>query len=506
MAYHRRRKRIISAISLKASSYTDPSRYIHVGDDQGLHEAETLPTVGELRAAATLVQEQQNSNAVPDKAMEDAQALVNRLRMYGKHLPGSPLHMDLERRRLLALMGSGALETPFNLFVTYGANDYNWPELYEMIGAPRLRLERQREEERLRQQQAGEMVTEEEVVPGQDEASACKADRLQMLAANPYLATLHYFDREEALTKYILNGERKPLGIIVDDWLRHDGYQRGSFHTHRMLATLLPQYVTDALAGTGDTEADTAAACNFFAGDDKGELNISALGTKLEEGFDEFGAPAESPANPVQLDGNQRPLVPDERNPTRRRAPLVEIGTPRAKADIAGVRRACQMHRCTLTCLPKNFKARGGVRLGGVRLGSKRICRFHYPRRLHFGKARRAVRKAAGSNSRTQTYIELPRDHSWINPSSKYMSRSWRGNNDVQVSWEAISTRFLLSSCINQCCPLQLLVEAKGSVAYGEWMCVSFHEFFDFLSHSFLNACFQPQAAPITRPPPPSLR
>ena len=50
--------------------------------------------------------------------------------------------MRLERRRLLALNASGVLETPFNFFFTYGANDVNWPEVFEMYGAKRRRDEK----------------------------------------------------------------------------------------------------------------------------------------------------------------------------------------------------------------------------------------------------------------------------------------------------------------------------------------------------------------------------
>ena len=267
MAYHRRRRRVISAISLLASSFTNPSRYTHIGNDQSLHEPENLPTVGDLRAAVHRSQQAgDTSSAAVDKAVDEASALVNRLRMYGKNLPGSPLHMDLERRRLLALMGSGAMENPFNLLLTYGANDYNWPELYFMIGALR-----RREEEYVQQQNVVRQQQGLEALPftlGPEESDASKADRLHNLALNPYLATRHYFEREEALWKYILDGERKPLGEITDDWKRHGGFQRGSFHTHCLLATKVPEDVKRALAGTGDTEddisADTSTLCDYF--------------------------------------------------------------------------------------------------------------------------------------------------------------------------------------------------------------------------------------------------
>jgi hypothetical protein len=92
--------------------------------------------------------------------------------------------------------------------------------------------------------------------------------------------------------------------------------------------------------------------CDYFV------LGISAwLGKGDEAGYDDLGAPTtEAKPKKTACDGNLRPLVSDEQNPTRRRAPLVVISTPQGKADIGGVRRACQMHRCTLTCLPKNFK------------------------------------------------------------------------------------------------------------------------------------------------------
>ena len=64
------------------------------------------------------------------------------------------------------------------------------------------------------------------------------------------------------------------------------------------------------------------------------------------------------------------------------------------------------------------------------------ICRFRYPRRLYFGKARLCYRGAGGSG-RKRVYIELPRDHPWLNPTEEVIQMSWGSNVDLQRVVEA---------------------------------------------------------------------
>ena len=90
---------------------------------------------------------------------------------------------------------------------------------------------------------------------------------------------------------------------------------------------------------------------------------------------------------------------------------------PAYKAHARANRNAYQFHRCQKLC----FK------YGGV------ICRFRYPRRLYFGKARLCYRGAGASGkARKRVYVELPRDHSFLNTTQEVIQTSWAGNVDLQ--------------------------------------------------------------------------
>mmetsp|Transcript_11429 Transcript_11429/g.21234 ORF Transcript_11429/g.21234 Transcript_11429/m.21234 type:complete len:188 (+) Transcript_11429:604-1167(+) len=187
--------------------------------------------MGSLRTAAALVYDPSADQESVD--FREAKKLISRIKVFGSSLPGSPLHMRLERRRLLALNASGVLDAPFDFFMTYGANDVNWPELYEMIAAKRRRDEK--------------MNPQQKEQPHDMENSLPKTERLKLLAENPLLATSHYFARERAFWKHIMNGRYSPFnGPVVEHWKRHDALQRGSWHTHSLISVLMPNDVVSA--------------------------------------------------------------------------------------------------------------------------------------------------------------------------------------------------------------------------------------------------------------------
>ena len=60
--------------------------------------------------------------------------------------------------------------------------------------------------------------------------------RKKMLAANPFIAAVHYENRRRSIWKHILNGRTKPLGVIIDWWRRTDAQHNCSLHDHLLLA------------------------------------------------------------------------------------------------------------------------------------------------------------------------------------------------------------------------------------------------------------------------------
>ena len=233
VAYHRHRKRAVSGMSLLASEHTPASDFTSVGQESVLHTFDPTPTVGAMLAAAEQVSSSKQSvaaHAAPseDRKLADAKRLVGRLKKYATSLPESAMHMEVARRHLLAMIESGVMDNPFSIFVTYGSNDQNWPEVYRMIDAKNKRENGQ-----------GDVDLERE----------SKAVRLKHLVENPLIATVHYFDRERALWTYILHvGDNPsssayhPLGAQITEFVkRRDPFQRGSFHTHVLATTKIPR-------------------------------------------------------------------------------------------------------------------------------------------------------------------------------------------------------------------------------------------------------------------------
>lgn len=67
-------------------------------------------------------------------ATEAVKEVSRRLQVFGKSLPGTPVHMQLCRRQAIAIINSGVMEPyPYKYFLTYGSNDRYWPEIPIMV-------------------------------------------------------------------------------------------------------------------------------------------------------------------------------------------------------------------------------------------------------------------------------------------------------------------------------------------------------------------------------------
>jgi hypothetical protein len=116
-------------------------------------------------------------------------------------------------------------------------------------------------------------------------------------------------------------------------------------------------------------------------------------------------------------DAQDRPKIPYRLHPGHQRTPLLKKNHPAYIARSRANRNAYQFHRCMKTC----------YKYGGT------ICRFRYPRRLRTGKAILCFRGAgADGAAKKRVYIELPRDHPWLNPTMQVIQNTWGSNIDIQ--------------------------------------------------------------------------
>ena len=251
-----------------------------------------------------------------------------------------------------------------------------------------------------------------------------QTERDQMLAANPVIAAVHYYERERALWEHIINGEFFPIGKVESYTRRRDGLQRGSFHTHSTIGTQ---------NRPGEKKADVASVDDIC--DDFAKVATAVHGARVSN-FNEFGESIDDareallkaaeekpgsvkdvhPDDVLNYDAQRRPKVPYFRHPGHKRPPQVYKTHAAYKAHARANRNAYQFHRCLRTC----YKYNG-------------TCRFRFPRRLHLGKPRLCFRGAGTDGSaKKRVYIELERDHSWLNATQEVIQYSWGGNVDIQ--------------------------------------------------------------------------
>ena len=507
----------------------------------------TTVDVPTLRAAAKEVLSPSNT------AAQNVKEVAERLQVFGKQLPGTPVHMKLERRHAIAVINSGVLQPAYNFFLTYGANDRYWPEIKIMTDARELRtaraasvnaglvhpssmgptylpenivalsvielvalivaiapnenveslkdkldayfclcklcnhsiisqtsvLSKKMLKDQIEKLKASwrnqrrehnddyEQVGDEEFRSSGENHELQKRltllmrpalppplpreESLKMLAENPLIASLHYFDRERALWENILNGKRKPLSTARSKLLRHDSLQRASFHTHCLVGSEpMPGDPSDEYASVDEvcaqyervatTEFDDHDSTHF---DDFGdELPLSEKLRRRQETVDDSGvalsvseiekkrstpeAAAAAARFKMVLDAQRRPKVPYLRHASHNRPRLVMRSHPAYRARSKAQKAGLQMHRCMKYC----YKYDG-------------VCRARFPRRLHLGKARFCCRVEGVKGGRKRAYVELRRNHPWINGTNECIQYAWDGNVD-----------------------LQRIVEAKGSSAY----------------------------------------
>jgi hypothetical protein len=155
--------------------------------------AYAVPTVAEIESMSKT----QKNERLDKRGGE----ILDKLQPFFGGLRGSALYWKDVRQELLCFLRSDGMENP-SMFVTLSSGDAHWPELYTLMD-PSLTLE---------------------------QASALpSSERQRLLQKNPDIASKHFKRRFDAFFANILNGQRKPLGEIVEFFYRFEYQKRGMF-------------------------------------------------------------------------------------------------------------------------------------------------------------------------------------------------------------------------------------------------------------------------------------
>ena len=100
---------------------------------------------------------------------------------------------------------------PPTFFLTLSADDMNWTDLLYILA--------NRDGMDLTEQQAKDLPT---------------TQRKRLLCRYPVIVALHFSHRFNSFRKFILNGDGKPIGEILDYFWRVEFQQRGSPHIHSL--------------------------------------------------------------------------------------------------------------------------------------------------------------------------------------------------------------------------------------------------------------------------------
>lgn len=157
----------------------------------------------------------------------EQRTLLNKLKPFAREIPGTELYFEKERKKLLAMISSPVTtsEGQWTWFFTEAQPDKYLVEIFDnAITSARLGVgitaDSSQEERRARSDQ----LTAQQ--------------RTEILRDHPFLSARIHGLQQNAFWTYILNGEDKPLGEIIDYWLRAEFQQKGTPHWHSLISIL----------------------------------------------------------------------------------------------------------------------------------------------------------------------------------------------------------------------------------------------------------------------------
>ena len=336
----------------------------------------------------------------------DMERLLGQVQIFGGSIPGTSMNNARERKKFKAMTDSPELSRSV-WFLTLSSQDRCWPELFMAID--------------------NSLTYETAKLLSYDK-------RTKLLAENPVLAVMMYFERIDVLLKFIL-GPSHPIGKVSDYGGKHENQGRGSFHLHlQVWAYLLSKgrwFSPSDLQSKIDDEMteDIIKLYEAHIKDNKNPKEFVIKSQGLNDVAEIFGSYII--ASVPKSDGSELKPFPCEsfvpfpadssNHPSLDPIPLHPYNSREYNKDVYNLVIANQHHVDTRSCFKSKKDPFGILRRG--------LCRFDFERIIHlinefgFGKK---------PNSSTWLFkMFCQRNNGWINNASLNILPVLRANNDL---------------------------------------------------------------------------
>lgn len=350
--------------------------------------------------------------------------LLNKLKPYAREIPGTELFFEKERKKLLAMISSPVTtsEGQWTWFFTEAQPDKYLAEIFDnAITSARLSVGIDATSDLKERRARSNLLSAQQ--------------RTEILRDHPFLSARIHGLQQDAFWKYVLNGEDKPLGEIIDYWLRAEFQQKGTPHWHSLLCVL-----KRSLNGINKRSIESAEAHERQKVLDFVEAATTNILLKRDSDNED-----DLPDNPTAIDQRYKESTyefnidrtkyfRDESHPARYRFNAKDtdfsINSVTGQINSTEVRRvyrrlqlANQMHLCRKSCT-KYCKPGQRVR-----------CRYDFPRKPLVGNdTGPVIVKDKDKRNRPRVKVHPTRNNANINTcfTSPVCVLASRGNHDVQ--------------------------------------------------------------------------
>lgn len=155
----------------------------------------------------------------------EMRALRNKLKPYANQIPGTELYFEKERKNLIAMITSPVTTSvgKWTWFFTEAQSDKYIVEIFDnAITSARTTSKVDISASLEDRRRASDTLSE--------------VTRMEILRDHPFLSARIHALQQDAFWKYVLNGEDKPLGEIIDFWLRAEFQMKGTPHWHSLIS------------------------------------------------------------------------------------------------------------------------------------------------------------------------------------------------------------------------------------------------------------------------------
>lgn len=198
------------------------------GDEAHNDDIDKELTVNNVRQTILAARETGSSmrNIGPRASMSNpvVRKMFARMLPFARSIPGTPLHIKNERNKLLSIISSHTVKSEGHVawFCSFASAEPFHDDLFRIVeGKNNPIFEGCREEHRAEVLRVVELYT--------------KAERTRTLGEHPALAVRLYQLKMEGLWKYVIQGEHKPCGEVMDIWRRIEFQMRKVAHEHALI-------------------------------------------------------------------------------------------------------------------------------------------------------------------------------------------------------------------------------------------------------------------------------